>query len=54
MNVTAHHQEKNGYTKMGKTKAGEVRRQAIDFKEVVCCPSAVIQGAAQQKMVFVR
>ena len=33
---------------MGKRKAGEERRQA-DFKEAVCYPSAVVQGAAQQK-----
>ena len=30
-----------------------MRRQA-DFRETVCYPSAVVQGAARQKMVFVR
>ena len=25
------------------------RKQATDFEEAVCCPSAVIQGAAQLK-----
>ena len=25
------------------------RKQVTDFKEVVCCPSAVVQGEAQQK-----
>ena len=34
---------------MGKRKEGEGRRQATDFKEAVCCPSAVVQGAARQK-----
>ena len=38
MNVTDH-QEKNEETKKGKTKAGEERRQATDFKEAVCSPS---------------
>ena len=49
MNVTAHQeQEKNKETKMGNRKAGEEkkRKQATDFKEAVCCPSAVVQGAA--------
>ena len=32
----------------GKRKAGEERGQA-DFKEAVCYPSAVVQGAARQK-----
>ena len=31
-------------------RAREDRRQATDFKEAVCCPCAVVQGAAQQKM----
>ena len=35
---------KNEETKTGKRKAGEGRRQATDFKEAVCCPSAVVQG----------
>ena len=34
---------------MNKSKAGEERRQTTDFKEVVCCPSVVVRGAARQK-----
>ena len=47
MNVIAH-EEKNKYkeTKTGKRRVGEKRKQATDFKEAVCCPSAVVQGAA--------
>ena len=49
MNVTAHQEkEENEETKKGKRKAGEKkkRKQATDFKEAVCCPTMVIQGAA--------
>ena len=51
MNVTAHQEkEKNEETKKGKRGAGEKkkkkRKQATDFKDAVCCPSAVIQGEA--------
>ena len=49
MNVTADQQkEENEETKKGKGGAGEKkkRKQATDFKEAVCCPSAVVQGAA--------
>ena len=48
MNVTAHQKKKNEEMKMGKRRAGEKRKrkQATDFKEAVCCPSAVVQGAA--------
>ena len=50
MNVTAHQKkEKNENTRTGKRKAGEERKQATDFKEAVCCPSAVVQGEAQRK-----
>ena len=49
MNATAHQEEKNEKTKTAKTKAGKERKQVIDFKEAVCSPSAVVQGAAQQK-----
>ena len=35
--------------KKGKKKAGEERRQATDFKEAACCPSAVVQGTARRK-----
>ena len=53
MNVTAHQQkEKNEETKKGKRGAGEKkkRKQATDFKEAVCCPSAVVQGQHSEKM----
>ena len=49
MNVTAHQEKKkNEETKKGKRRAGEKekRKQATDFEEAVCCPSAVIQGSA--------
>ena len=52
MNVAAH-QEKEKNEKTGKRKAGVKRRQA-NFKEAACYPSAVVQGAARQKMVCVR
>ena len=47
MNVTAHQEkEKNKKTKTGKRRAGKEKKQATDFKDAVCCPSAVVQGAA--------
>ena len=50
MNVTAHQEkEENEETNKGKRGAGEMkekRKQATDFKDAVCCPSAVVQGAA--------
>ena len=49
MNITANQKkEENEETKKGKRKAGEMkkRKQATDFKEAVCCPAAVVQGAA--------
>ena len=51
MNVTAHQdKEKNGETKKGKIGAVEIkekkRKQATDFEEAVCCPSAVVHEAA--------
>ena len=47
MNVTAHQKKKkNEETKTGKRRAGEKRKQATNFEEAVCCPSAVVQGAA--------
>ena len=50
MNVFAHQEEENNEeTKTGKRGTGERRRQATHFKEAVCCPSAVVQGAAWQK-----
>ena len=40
-------------TKTAKRKAGEMRRQATDFKEVACCSLAVVQGKNGEKMVCV-
>ena len=55
MNVTAHQEkEKNEETKTGKKKAREERKQAIDFKKAVCCPSAIVQGAARQHTAFLK
>ena len=48
MNVTAHQEkEKNEEMKKGKRRAGEKkkRKQATDFVEALCCPSAVVHGA---------
>ena len=50
MNVIAHQEkEENEETDKGKKTAGENRRLATDFKDAVCCPSAVVQGAARKK-----
>ena len=50
LNVAAHQEkEKNKETKTSKRKTREERRQAADFTEAACCPSAVVQGAAWQK-----
>ena len=49
MNVNAHQEKKNEERKTNKRRAGEERKQATDFKEAVCCPTAVVQGAARQK-----
>ena len=49
MNVTAlQENEKNEKMKKGKRKAGEEkkRKQATDFEEAVCYPTAVVQGPA--------
>ena len=49
MNVTAHQkEEQNEETKKGKIREGEKkkRKQATDFKDAVCCPTAVVQGVA--------
>ena len=49
MNVTAHQKkEKNKESITGKRRAGEKRKkkQATDFKEAVCCPSAAVPGTA--------
>ena len=52
MNVTAHQEkEKNEETKKSKRGAGEKKRKpATNFKEAVCCPTAVVQGQHSQKM----
>ena len=52
INVTAHQEKKkNEETKTGKRRTGEKKKkkQATDFKEAVCCPSAVVQGTALRK-----
>ena len=49
MNITAHQQkEEDEETKKSKRGAGEKkkRNQATDFKEAMCYPTAVVQGAA--------
>ena len=53
MSFAAHQEkEKNEETKTGKRRAGEERKekQAIDFEEAVCCPSAVSSGQRSVKM----
>ena len=42
MNV-ASHQEKEKNEKACKREAGEERKRVTNFKEAVCCPSAVVQ-----------
>ena len=44
MNVTTHQEEENEETKKGRRK--NKRKQATDSEEAVCCPSAIVQGAA--------
>ena len=44
MNVTANQEKEE--TKKGKRGVGEKKKQATDFKDAVCCPSAVVQRAA--------
>ena len=48
MNVTVHHKKKNKETKTSKRRAGKKRKrkQSTDFKEAVCCPSAIVQRAS--------
>ena len=46
MNVIAHQEKKKNEETKGKRGAGEKRKQATDLEDVVCCPSAVVQGAA--------
>ena len=53
INIAAY-QKKEKIEEMGKRETGEERRQGTNFKEAACCPSAVVQRAARQKMVCVR
>ena len=49
INVTAHQEkEENEETKKGKRRAGKKkkRKRVTDFKDAVCCPSAVVERAA--------
>ena len=46
MNVTAHQEKKKNKETKTARKEQEKKKQATDFKEAVCCPSAVVQGAA--------
>ena len=49
MNVVAHQEKKkNMETKTGNRTAGEERKrkQATNFEEAVCCPSAFVQEVA--------
>ena len=48
MKVTAHQEkEENEETKKGRQKE---KKQATNFKEAVCCPSAVVQGQHSKKI----
>ena len=46
MNFAAR-QEKEKTETTDKREGGEDTKQSIDFKEAACCPSAVVQRAAQ-------
>ena len=49
INVNAHQEkEKNKETKTSKRRAEKERKrkQVTDFEEAMCCPCAVVQGAA--------
>ena len=49
MNFTVYQEKKkNEEMKTGKRRVGErrKRKQVTDFEEAVCCPFAVVQGAA--------
>ena len=46
MNIAAHQKKE----KIGKREPGEERKQSTDLKEPACCPSVVVQRAAQQKI----
>ena len=50
MNVAAHQEKgKNKETNAGKRKAEKDRRHATDFREAVCCASAVVQGGSTEE-----
>ena len=51
MNVAT--RQENMKTKTVKRKARKKRRQATNFKEAGCCPSAVVQGKNGEKMICV-
>ena len=53
MNVAAH-QEKMENDDAEKREAGKEKRQATDFKETECFPSAVVQRAARRKNDWMR
>ena len=53
LNVGAH-QEKEKNEETGNKEAEEERKQMTNFKEGVCCPSAVVWGASWKKMVCVK
>ena len=46
MKVAAHWEKKKN-EKTGKKETGQERKRSTDFKEAVCCPSAVVQRAAR-------
>ena len=48
MNITAYQEkEKNKKTRTTKKRAEErMKKQVTNFEEAVCCPSAVVWGAA--------
>ena len=47
INAVAH--QKTNENKNTRKKEGEQKRQATDFKETECCPSAVIQKTSRRK-----
>ena len=52
MNDTAHQEkEKNEETKTRTRRAGKEkkRKQAADFEEAVCCPTAIVQKQHNKK-----
>ena len=51
MNITAHQERgmNKGRDDDGMNKARRREKTATNFREAVCCPSAVVQGAARRK-----